>query len=246
MGDPRFDLPLPDDPMERVRRLARDMAWGAINEKWGVAFEILMDYGKEIVDSLDLGQRDWLDYLTKTWSESKPPFQILAILGYLSRGNNRYVITARAFQLLEQPLPATFFISYMHKTSSAFALLIKARLQMLNPINDVFIDYAGIPIGTTESWEAFLEKAVKERDNFICLVTPESLDRPNIQKEIQWALGTNRNIVPIWHSGFTLPENLDALEDWRRKFLNINAIPVVEEKAAAYDSAIDRLVERFR
>jgi hypothetical protein len=46
--------------------------------------------------------------------------------------------------------------------------------------------------------------------------------------------------------GFALLPKLDELEAWRREFLNINAIIVREETAAAYDNAIDRLLDRFR
>jgi hypothetical protein len=33
MDSPLY-LPLPNDGVQRVRRLARDLAWGALNEKW--------------------------------------------------------------------------------------------------------------------------------------------------------------------------------------------------------------------
>ena len=36
--DNPLEQPAPDDPIERVHAFARDLAWGAVNGKWGSSF----------------------------------------------------------------------------------------------------------------------------------------------------------------------------------------------------------------
>src|SRR5579864_7030237 len=95
----------------------------------------------------------------------------------------------------------TVFISY-RRTSAPWALLIFHNLTQHG--YDVFIDYWGIGSGDFES--AIFEN-IRARAHFLVLLTPSTLERcdePNdlLRREIETALDTRRNIVPLMLDGF--------------------------------------------
>lgn len=242
--DPRYD-PLPDDVLQRIKRFARDLAWGALYEKWGVEFRIEGSESLITVLSFPQTANDFRNYIEVVWKRNCPSLELLAVMDYLDESENGYAVTQKSFNLLDQPLPTKVFISYMHAQSSALALLIRYRLQAINPATDIFMDYIGLTHGTVEGWRSRLETAVRKSEWVICLTTNDSIKSETIRDEIQWALeDEKRRIIPVWHNGFIRPSNVS--EAWLEKFLNIQAIPVKTEDAASYDIAVDELLSYFR
>jgi TIR domain len=99
----------------------------------------------------------------------------------------------------------TVFVSYRHHDES-WALAVFADLTHHG--YDVFIDYNSIASGSFET--AILEN-IKARAHFIVLLTPTALDRctdPNdwMRREIEVALDSGRNIVPLMLVGFNFSE----------------------------------------
>ncbi|HEX3091207.1 MAG TPA: TIR domain-containing protein, partial [Candidatus Angelobacter sp.] len=95
----------------------------------------------------------------------------------------------------------TVFISY-RRTNASWALAIFQNLKTNG--YDVFFDYTGITSGDFES--AILEN-IKSRAHFVVLLTPSALRRcidPNdwLRREIETALDSRRNIVPLMLEGF--------------------------------------------
>jgi hypothetical protein len=170
-----------------------------------------------------------------------PNLTLLVSNGYLQADNNDLYLTRAAFDLLQEAEPASIFISYKRSESSAFALLVLARLKQagLEP----FLDLALVP---GENWSEGLKERIGKYDYLIALLGRETLKSKVVIQEIQWALEAHLNIIPIWHNGFVyksgewkLPPEIDEA------LSNRHTIRVLEESALAYNNAIVELLNRF-
>ena len=95
----------------------------------------------------------------------------------------------------------TVFVSY-RRTDEPWALAVFENLTQHG--YDVFIDYDGIASGSFET--AILEN-IKARAHFLALLTPTPLERCGdpkdwMRREIEAALDSPRNIVPLMLAGF--------------------------------------------
>ena len=144
--------------------------------------------------------------------------------------------------LLEYPDPYNVFISYKRSESSAFALLVLARLKEHGLVP--FVDMALV---AGENWHADLKQRIKGCDYFIILLGNDTLSSPMTVKEIKWAIKYGKTIIPVWHSGF-------AIGDPKWKYVpkavtdaiaQTNAIIVQDESASGYNTAIVELLNRF-
>lgn len=117
----------------------------------------------------------------------------------------------------------TVFISY-RRTNAPWALAIYQNLNSNG--YDVFFDFNGVASG---DFESVILGNIKARAHFIVLLTPSALERCNepgdwLRREIETALGTKRNIVPLMLEGFDfgtpaianqLTGKLDALKRYQ-------------------------------
>src|SRR6476661_1423866 len=138
----------------------------------------------------------------------------------------------------------TVFVSY-RRTDESWGLAIFQNLTQHG--YDVFIDYDGIASGNFET--AILEN-IRARAHFLVLLTPTALKRcadPKdwMRREIEAALDSRRNIVPVMLEGFDfnkpgiadqLTGKLAALKEW-------NAIEI--PSARYFSSEMERLRRRF-
>jgi tetratricopeptide (TPR) repeat protein len=95
----------------------------------------------------------------------------------------------------------TVFISY-RRTNIPWALAIFHNLTLHG--YDVFFDYNGIGGG---DFERVIVENIKARAHFLVLLTPSALERCGdpadwLRREIETALGNQRNIVPLMLEGF--------------------------------------------
>src|SRR6185369_7641150 len=115
-SDPAFDAflarlmerPLPQNPMQRVRTLAKELAEGAAANYWRM-------YLYTFRGQLTGDQEKTLVYLEKRWGENFPSLDLLMGNQYLQRyspDSDTLVITRQAFDLLDEAEPASIFISY--------------------------------------------------------------------------------------------------------------------------------------
>jgi hypothetical protein len=110
----------------------------------------------------------------------------------------------------------TVFISY-RRTNAPWALAIFQNLN--NNGYDVFFDYEGIASG---DFEGVILGNIKARAHFIVLLTPSALERCNeptdwLRREIETALASKRNIVPLMLEGFDFGTPLsptNSQENW--------------------------------
>ncbi len=182
-------------------------------------------------------------YVVRRWDKNEcPNLQLLEVNGYIELNKKTgLTITKEAFNLLVKAEPANVFISYKRSESSAFALLVLARLKTagLEP----FIDLA---IEPGDEWHSQLEERIKACNYFIVLLGKQTLKSEITCKEIEWAIKYDRRILPVWHNRFKyvsgkwpVSNSIDAVINEK------HAIRVLEESALAYNNAIVELLGKF-
>src|SRR6516164_595755 len=134
----------------------------------------------------------------------------------------------------------TVFISY-RRTDESWGLAVFENLTKHG--YDVFIDYDGIASG---NFEAVISENIKSRAHFLVLLTPTALERCSdpkdwMRREIEAALDSRRNIVPLMFEGFNfstvsqLTGKLAALQQYNGLF-----VPM-----AYFPQALERLRNKF-
>lgn len=239
-----LEQPRPVEAVEQIHALARDLAYGAINRLWSSRFNVAWA-GPDMYSWINTeGNPSAIDdYLEKKWANEQPIADLLLSFGYvnfmekLESGTKSYILTEKAFALLQTPnAPPGVFISYRRSQSSALGLLVVARLKavgVMNPFIDMVIDPGA-------EWHALLEKTIRQSRYFIALLAPGTLESEYVRSEIAWALDTpGQVIIPVWHNGFkpdaTYPDGLATR----------NAIRLKEESAEEYELAMIKLLNRL-
>ena len=235
----REKIQIPDGDVARVRLLAKELARGVYKKLWKGTF--FVNRG-EYISRTELLYK----YFEQRWEATDDVSHYLELLqghGYIEKLNNSsYQLSNAAFELLREPEPYNIFISYKHSESSAFALLVLARLKQhgLVPFVDMALEAGG-------NWHAELEDRIKKCDYFIILLGKETLTSEMTVKEIKWAIEYKKTIIPVWHSEFD-----PSLDKWKNIDCKVksaikrtNAIRVLEESASRYNSAIVKLLNRF-
>ncbi|PJF41104.1 MAG: toll/interleukin-1 receptor domain-containing protein [Chloroflexi bacterium] len=225
--------PLPNDRMARVHTMAKELAEGALEGLWLPSFEGRLRF------EYSLNQ-----YVEKRWGslDEAPPLPLLEVNGFLQpAGERSYKITSAAFELLSAAPTSSIFISYKRSESSAFALLVLARLKQEGL--DAFLD---LTLEPGEDWHSGLKQRVQQRDYFISILAPTTLQSEVVLEEITWAIESNAVIIPIWHNGFVYNEDeWDIPAAINVVLSNTHTIRVLEESALAYNNAIVELLNKF-
>jgi hypothetical protein len=234
-------LQTPQDSLQRVVKLARDLAQGALEGKWTSIILVTTMRGiEEWITEGNYEHDQSLETYLAAWDEKFPAAKLLMALGYFAilkdkgDGSVDYVLTQKAFDLLNQPAaPPSVFISYRRNESSAFGLLLVARLKLVG-VENPFID---MNIDPGAEWHAHLKQTIQRSKFFICLLGPHTLESEYVRKEIEWALDTQGlTIIPVWHNGFKRGD------DYPLGLETKNAIRVKEESAEEYNIAVIRLL----
>ncbi|MDZ4766092.1 MAG: toll/interleukin-1 receptor domain-containing protein [Chloroflexota bacterium] len=231
---------LPKAPMERVRILAREMAAGAAEGLWMVS----LDHDAPNLLALrspSFGSDSFNRYLERRWKNQPPGWDLLQTVGYVRVEWRVVEISALAFGLLDDDAPASAFISYRRRDSSALALLVLERLRA-NGI-DAYLDLSLRP---GSLWRERIREEIQTRDTLVLLIGRETLASEMVQQEIIWALNADIVILPIWHNSFEyqssardLPATIDHI------LTHTHTIRVLEESAMAYHNALIELVSHF-
>jgi tetratricopeptide (TPR) repeat protein len=111
---------------------------------------------------------------------------------------------------------------------------------------DVFLDFRSINSG---DFEQVIIENIKARAHFLVLLTPSALDNSNdpddwLRREIELALDTKRNIVPIMLEGFDFdaPETVKFLTGKLENLKRYNCLYIY---ADYIEAGIDRLCNNF-
>ncbi len=137
----------------------------------------------------------------------------------------------------------TVFLSY-RRTNAPWALAIFQSLTHHG--YDVFFDFSGVASG---DFERVIIGNIKARAHFLVLLTPSALERCGepgdwLRREIETALDTQRNIVPLMLEGFDFgaPGIASGLTGTLAPLKHYNALRVPVEY---FDEAMQRLRDRY-
>ena len=157
-------------------------------------------------------------------------------MGYLRKVKEErdiYTLTEKGIRLADAPaIPPNVFISYKHCESSAFALLLEARIKYethAKPYIDKNPDLG-------QNLDITLEEKVKSCEAFICVIAKTTFDSKSVCDEIGWAKANNtRIIIPVCHKEYDINR---VNEIFDKKF----AVRVKEESAEEYDRAVHKVL----
>jgi hypothetical protein len=230
------------NPRRRIKWIAKELALGVTKELWDIN---ILTHGNDIdAESVIPHDENLKLYFKERWNieDIRLEWKLLDTYGYLTRNGYFDKLTRSALELLEETEPYNIFISYRRLDSSALALLVLARLKEHNLVP--FVDMALEP---GANWHADLEDRINDCDYFIILLGKDTLTSPMTIKEIEWALLYERTIIPLWHSGFDLQDEMWTEIDQEVKVViqETNAIIVQDESASGYNTAIVELLNRF-
>jgi tetratricopeptide (TPR) repeat protein len=137
----------------------------------------------------------------------------------------------------------SIFLSY-RRTNFPWARIIYQNLTSHG--YDVFFDFKGIDSG---DFESIIIENIKSRAHFLVLLTPSALERCSepgdwVRREIEVALDTQRNIVPLMLDdfNFSTPEINKNLTGKLSALKRYNAIRMPIDY---FDEALQRLRERY-
>ena len=149
----------------------------------------------------------------------------------LPRINFSYVLSPKALKLLEKPdIQHKIFVSYKQSESSAFAMLVEARLKYFNPEIEIFMDKS---IKGGERWPSRIQNAIEECDYFICIFGPQTPKSKGVRDELDLALKCNKQILLLTHRGYKeLPNGLSEIQ---------RCAEILKENADGYETAILKL-----
>jgi tetratricopeptide (TPR) repeat protein len=131
----------------------------------------------------------------------------------------------------------TVFISYRHTN----AMHARAIFQHLHTHGyDVFLDSESIGSG---DFEQIILGQIKARAHFLVILTPSALENCSnpqdwLRREIETALDSRRNIVPLVFDGFSFKDVEGALVGKLALVKKYQALPIYSEY---FDAAMDRL-----
>ena len=137
----------------------------------------------------------------------------------------------------------TVFLSY-RRTNAPWALAIFKELTHHG--YDVFFDFSGIGPG---HFEQVILGNIRARAHFLVVLTPSALERCSdsgdwLRREIETALETQRNIVPLMLEGFDFgaPGIASGLTGKLALIKNYNGMTVSVEY---FDAAMQKLREKY-
>ncbi len=127
---------------------------------------------------------------------------------------------------------AQIFISYSRKDKDFVRKIGEALAAQKR---EAWVDWKDIPL--TAEWQQEILTNIENADNFIFVISPESVASPNCRKEIDHAVANNKRMVPIFYR----PVPDEAIPETLGKFQRINFgdNDNFDSKLAALISAID-------
>ena len=237
----RLRLKVPSEKVAQIHEFAKDLAVGFDEGAWS---EYFRQHNDHVIEHYS--NENYKQFFEKKWAGVTLYAQIMVSMGYLQHmvGHSYIsnVLTERALRLVDEPVtPPNVFISYKRSESSAFALLLEARIKY-ETNSRPFLD-KNIELG--DDWHARLEEKVKASRAFICVIAPNTLDPRDdgskfyVLREIEWALDSeNTDIIPVWHHGYEGVHDYDIIAGKQ-------AEPIESENAKNYDAAVNQVLNRL-
>ena len=234
----RLQLKVPKENVAQIHEFAKDLAVGYDEGVWGP--DALVSTHPTLKDEwyFNKGGETFDKFYDEKWGDNAPNFYSLYTMSFLTHlTGDTYGLTERALRLVDEPAtPPNVFISYKRSESSAFALLLEARIKYETTATP-FMDKS---IEPGDDWHPQLEEKVKSSETFICVMGPSTMDSPYVQNEIRWAQNGEQNklIIPVWHNEYDGSHEKDPLQGKQ-------AVIVESENALDYDSALNQILNRL-
>jgi hypothetical protein len=243
MSQHPFDAPRnSNNSFQDAIDFAHDLAYGAMNGYWGAVISLFR--GRENIMDEDVPMHKKFRDKWPLDDTKRPEYDILISLGYFElmpeRQNNSMTAYVRilkpAFELLSAPFaPSRVFISYRRRESSAFALLLEARLRIAGmPSESIFVDKN---MTGGERWEARIYREIESTDYFVCLIGPTTLTQGSwVNKEIDTLKQVRPQaiVIPVCHNGTRLGQLPSSLASSNGYEIGK---PLDEETALDYEMA---------
>lgn len=255
---PPFSDEIPSHPVGRIKAFVRDLAYGVIAGHWDVIFRFLVGnsgtgFKWTLTDgSLRSDEEFYVldNFVMEKWGKNPPNPAVLASMGYLTSKEPivsdsdvpQCYLTQKAYDLVDEVPQSPIFISYSRSNSSAFALLILARMKAvgMNP----FLDITGLVGG--DYWHARLDEEIENSTHLLCLVGQTTLDSQYVRREIRLANEHGLMIIPVLHNGMKPSDLDDILHVEEVEILKSRQIiTVVDESSEEYNRAIIRILNIF-
>lgn len=136
----------------------------------------------------------------------------------------------------------TVFISYRRRASSFVARSIYQDLRAHQ--YDVFMDVTDIDAG---QFESIILNQVAARAHFLVILTPGTVENFSseddwMRREIEHAIATGRNVVPVTALGCTMNDVKPHLPKSLKKLAGFNAVDIPVDY---FDEAMTKLRDRF-
>ncbi|HRF97538.1 MAG TPA: tetratricopeptide repeat protein, partial [Aggregatilineales bacterium] len=153
---------------------------------------------------------------------------------------NRDIVDETGMKAMSQ-IEKTVFISY-RRTNIFHARAIFENLRYNG--YDVFLDYESIDSG---AFDTIILNQIQARAHFVVILTPSALERCNepndwLRREIETAIDTKRNIVPLLFDGFNWGNMGRYLVG---KMTVLNTYNALDVPANYFDEAMNRLRTRY-
>lgn len=232
----RIQLPVSKERIAQIHEFATDLAVGFDEGAWSEYFRQHKDHVIE-----HYSNENYIQFFEKKWAGVTLSTQIMVSMEYLQhmvrQSSISHVLTERALRLVDEPeTPPNVFISYKRSESSAFALLLEARIKYETNATP-FLDKS---IEPGDDWHPKLEEKVKSCEAFVCVIGPKTLDSQYVRNEIRWAQNGDKNslILPVWHNDYDGSHENDNIRGKQ-------AVIIESENAKNYDSAVDEVLNRL-
>ena len=231
----RMKLPVPKERVAQIHEFTKDLAVGFDEGAWPSDFILYGTIGIKSNWLLDEGRENFQELIDRKWGGGKPDYHSILTMGYLTFiSGDTYGLNERALRLVDEPVtPPDVFISYKRSESSAFALLLEARIKYETNATP-FLDKS---IESGDDWHPRLEEKVNSCETFVCVIGPKTLDSEYVRREISWAQNSehNRQIIPVWHNQYAGNHQEDNIKSKQ-------AVIVESENAKNYDSAVNEVL----
>jgi CheY-like chemotaxis protein len=181
---------------------------------------------------LDLRDEYDLDYFIQKDRFFEPKMLERAVARALERAQETTETQPGAVDQLNQP---EVFVSYRRSVSWGQARAVANSLRERGV--DVFLDLDGIREG---EFAPRIEKEIKEREYFMPILAPTTLESEWVMVEINQALVLGKTIIPLLVDGFRFDQA--QIPAHLRRLADMNA---VELRPEFYDAGIERLVNHF-
>jgi serine/threonine protein kinase len=139
--------------------------------------------------------------------------------------------------------PPLVFISYQRDTSAGWAVLFSRELEQKYGIS-AFVDTQRTD--SAVKFPARLNRAIRECDIFVCLLSDKTLGSQWVREEVRLAWENNKPMVPVFQESFEQPAASEKLDGHIEALISFEGIHLLDRRNIYVDDAISRLASMVK